>query len=254
MSRFPYRLAVVYFTLFGFATQIAGGVFILPNAALPALGPMWPMRGITEWIAEHVFGAFPPFAYQGNSGDTIFHWVQTAWLLALSVVVAAAWSALDRRRGSDATLRTWFRLFARLALAAQMFYYGMAKVIPTQFPPPSLVTLVEPTGHLSLTSMLWTFIGSSTPYQMFTGYAELIAGLLLLTPQTTALGALIALADMVQVLVLNMSYDIGLKQVSLHLVLLSLFVLAPDLRRIADVLVRGRAAGPSTDPPLFRTA
>ena len=50
----------------------------------------------------------------------------------------------------------------------------MAKVIPAQFPPPSLVTLVEPVGQLSRTDLLWTFIGSSTAYQMFTGWTEVI--------------------------------------------------------------------------------
>jgi len=51
---------------------------------------------------------------------------------------------LERERLSYEALDEWFRLFLRFALAAQMFYFGMAKVIPTQFPPPSLVTLVEP--------------------------------------------------------------------------------------------------------------
>ena len=58
-------------------------------------------------------------------------------------------------------------------MAAQMFYYGMAKIIPTQFPPPSLVTLVESVGNLSLSDLLWTWVGASTPYQVFTGCAEM---------------------------------------------------------------------------------
>jgi hypothetical protein len=135
-----------------------------------------------------------------------------------------------------------------------MFYYGFAKIIPTQFQAPSLVTLVQPVGTLGLADMLWTFIGASLPYQVFTGIAELAAGVLLLLPQTTPLGALIALADMIQVFILNMTYDFGLKQISFHLILLSLFLLAPDLKRIANVLVFDRAAEPSSEKPLFRTA
>jgi uncharacterized membrane protein YphA (DoxX/SURF4 family) len=141
-----------------------------------------------------------------------------------------------------------------LALAAQMFYYGTAKIIPTQFPPPALVTLVQPVGDLSLTDLLWVFIGASTPYQIFTGWAEMLAGLLLIVPQTTTLGALVALADMVQVFVLNMTYDFGLKQISFHLILISLFLLAPEFRRLLAVLVLNRAADPSTQPALFTSA
>jgi uncharacterized membrane protein YphA (DoxX/SURF4 family) len=252
-TRVAFRFCVLYLALYTLAGQIFGGVFPYPGF-VPALGTRWPLREITLWVAEHVFGGTPPFAYAGTSGDTFFHWVQTALLLAAAIVGTALWSAIDARRVHYERLRTWFRLYLRFALAAQMFYYGMAKVIPTQFPPPALVTLVRPVGDLSLTDLLWVFVGASTPYQMFAGWAEMLAGLLLVVPQTTTLGALAALADMVQVFVLNMTYDFGLKQISFHLILISLLLLAPDLRRLANVLVLNRAAEPSAQPPLFRTA
>ena len=254
MRLIAFRFAVVYFGLYACATQIAGGVLLIPGIQVPALGTTWPMRDITLWIAEHVFGATPPLLYTGNSGDTLFHWVQTTWLLVCAVAVTAAWTVLDRRRTNYPTLRPWFRLLVRFALAAQMFYYGMAKVVPSQFPPPSLVTLVEPIGYLSPSDLLWAFIGSSTAYQVFTGMAEVAAGILLIVPRTATLGALIALIDMIQVFMLNMTYDFGLKQISLHLILMSLFLLAPDLRRLVNVLLLDRPAGPPSHPPLFRAA
>jgi hypothetical protein len=252
-TRLAFRFCFVYFGLYSLATQIFGGVFLFPNFSFPALGTIWPMRQITLWCAEHIFRVTSPLLYTGNSGDTVFHWVQTSWLLVLAGIVTAAWSWLDRARHDYATLHKWFRLFMRFGLAAQMFYYGMAKIIPTQFPRPSLVTLVEPVGNFSLSDLLWTFIGASTPYQIVTGCAEMLAGLLLLTPRTTTLGALIALMDMLQVFVLNMTYDFGLKQMSFHLILMSLFLLAPELRRLANVLLLDRPAGPSAQPQLFAT-
>jgi uncharacterized membrane protein YphA (DoxX/SURF4 family) len=252
-TRVAFRICFVYFGLYALATQVAGGVFLLPGVQTPALGTAWPMREITLWLAEHVFGATPPLVYTGNSGDTVFHWVQTAWLLIVAMAGTALWTAADRSRAEYVTLHKWFRLFVRFALAAQMFYYGMAKVVPSQFPPPSLVTLLQPIGSMSPSDLLWVFIGSSTAYQVFTGCAEVAAGLLLLTPATTTLGALIALIDMIQVFVLNMTYDFGLKQISLHLMLMSLVLLAPELRRMANVLVLNRPAGPSTQAPLFRS-
>lgn len=254
MRLIAFRFAVVYFGLYAFATQIAGGVLLIPGIQVPALGTTWPMRDITLWIAEHVFGATPPLLYTGNSGDTLFHWVQTTWLLVCAVAVTAAWTVIDRRRTNYPTLRPWFRLLIRFAVAAQMFYYGMAKVVPSQFPPPSLVTLVEPIGYLSPSDLLWAFMGSSTAYQVFTGMAEVAAGILLIVPRTATLGALIALVDMIQVFMLNMTYDFGLKQISLHLILMSLFLLAPDLRRLVNVLLLDRPAGPPSHPPLFPAA
>jgi hypothetical protein len=248
-----FRFCFVYLGLYSLATQIAGGVFLLPTTYVPALGTIWPMREITTWIAVRVFGVTPPLVYTGNSGDTLFHWVQTSWLLAAALLVTAIWSAIERDRREYITLNTWFRFFLRFALAAQMFYYGMAKVIPAQFPPPSLVTLVEPIGYLSLSDLLWAFIGASTPYQVFIGCAELAAGLLLIIPATATLGALLAAVDMIQVFALNMAYDFGLKQISFHLVVIALFLLAPELQRIAAVLA-GRAAAASTQRPLLATA
>ena len=253
LTHLAFRFCFVYFGLYCFTTPIVGGLILFPNFSFPSLGSQWPMRHVTLWLATALFGVTTPLVYTGNSGDTTFHWIQTFWLIVLAAVATAIWSRLDRRGARDVTLHKWFRVFVRFGLAGQMFYYGLAKVIPTQFPAPSLVTLVEPVGNLSRTDLLWTFIGASTSYQVFTGCAEVLAGLLLAVPRTTLLGALLCLADMVQVFTLNMTYDFGLKQISFHLMLMSLFLLAPDIPRLAAVLVSDRGASPSSRVPLFRT-
>jgi hypothetical protein len=91
---------------------------------------------------------------------------------------------------------------------------------------------------MPLSTLLWVFMGASTPYQVFAGCAEIAAGVLLVSPRTAALGALFALADMIQVFALNMAYDVGLKQLSFHFIVMALLVLAPDLRRLAIALMR----------------
>jgi hypothetical protein len=248
-----FRFCVVYFALYSFATQIIGGLVLFPGFAFPSLGTRWPMRDVTLWLATHLFHVTGPLVYSGNSGDTAFHWIQTCWLLVVAVVLTTIWTVVDRGRPRSEKLETWFRLFVRFALAAQMFYFGMAKVIPTQFPAPSLVTLVEPVGNLSRTDMQWTAIGSSVGYQMFTGWAEAVAGALLIVPSTATLGAALALADMVQVFVLNMTYDIGLKLITLHLIAFALYLLAPHLRGLAQMLVLNRPVAASSQAPLFNS-
>ena len=234
------RFCFVYFALWCAATQVLGGLLLTPFGGMPALGPLWPMRPLTEWIGAHLFGVDARFA-AGNSGDTLFYWVQTFWILCLAAVVAGIWSLVDANRKSQAPnpkTQIWFRIFIRFALASQMFYFGLAKIVPTQFLPPALTTLVQPIGNMPLSTLLWVFMGSSTPYQLFTGFAEIAAGVLLVSPRTAPLGALIALADMIQVFALNMAYDIGLKQLSFHFMVMALLVLAPDLRRLVAAVVR----------------
>jgi len=231
------RFCFVYFTLWCAATQVLGGLVLTPFGGLPPLGPSWPMRPVTEWIGAQVFGVDARFS-PGTSGDTLFYWVQTLWMLCVSAIAAGVWSWFERGRPDRPTLGGWFRVFIRFALAAQMFYFGLAKIIPTQFMPPALTTLVQPIGNMPLSTLLWVFMGASVPYQVFTGWAEVAAGLLLISPRTAPLGALVALLDMIQVFALNMAYDIGLKQLSFHFIVMALLVLAPDVRRVMTALVR----------------
>jgi hypothetical protein len=120
-------------------------------------------------------------------------------------------------------------------------------------PAPGLTRLLEPFGHFSPMGVLWYSVGASRPYEMFAGCAELAGGILLFMPQTAMLGALICLADSIQIFTLNMTYDVPVKLFSFHLIVLSLFLLAPDARRLLNLLLLNRSAQPSTMIPLGRT-
>jgi uncharacterized membrane protein YphA (DoxX/SURF4 family) len=253
-ARALFRFCFIYLGLFSLATQVTGS--LLPIFSFRGFGPLWPMRDITLWVAANVFSVTPGT----NSidpkigGETALYWIQAFWIFALAVVAATAWSVLDHKRQNYGALYQGFRVFVRLCLAAQMLEYGITKIIPNQFEAPSLNTLVTPVGDLSLNSLLWTSIGAAPPYQIFTGFAELLAGVLLLIPRTALLGALLCLVDLAQVMSLNMAYDIGLKLTTFHLILLTLFLLAPDLRRLLDVFVFNRATEASREPATSRFA
>jgi hypothetical protein len=247
-----FRFSFLYLGLFCLASQIAGSLFLLPFGSFRGLGTTWPMVEITQWLTPRLFGITNPLVFGRYSGETLFFWIQTFWILVVSILGTITWSVLDRGRKNYSTLHKWFRLFVRFALAASMFEYGMTKVIPVQFARPTLNTLVTPVGNQSLSNLLWTSIGAAPLYEMFTGWAEMLAGILLLTPRTTTLGTLICLADMTQVFVLNMTYDIGVKQISFHLILLSLFLLAPEFQRLMEFFFYpDRPAGPSRQLQLF---
>jgi len=251
-----FRLSFIYLSLYALATQILGSLILIPGVSFRGFGLLSPMRDITNWVGSHVFHIASPLVFAGNSRDSAFYWVQTFWLLILAIVAAAAWSWFDRSRPNYDTLNNWFRLIVRFALAAQMFEYGMTKLIPVQFPAPSLTTLVTPVGNISLQGLLWATIGSSRSYEIATGCAELLAGILLIIPHTAMLGALICLADMLQVFLLNISYDIGVKLISFHIILLTLMWLAPEIRRLADFFLFNRTPAPRKEIPLWsrRTA
>jgi uncharacterized membrane protein YphA (DoxX/SURF4 family) len=252
--RIVFRFCFAYFTLFGLSNQILGGLFIIPKVNIPDLASLWPLRHITFWTARHIFHVKYDLVYTGSgSGDKTFDWVLAFCLLMIASVITVVWSILDRHRPNYVTFHKWFRLALRFMLASEMFLYGVVKIIPLQMPFPYLTRLLEPYGNFSPMAVLWSSIGASRSYEIFAGCAETLGGILLLTPRTTTLGALICLADMIQVFMLNMTYDVPVKLFSFHLILFSLFLLAPDARRMINFFFTSRAAAPSRRPALFRS-
>jgi len=253
-NRVVFRFCFVYFGLYCIFTQVFGGLISIPKMESIDLSSLWPMRQITFWTAAHIFHAKLPLVYSGSgSGDKTFDWALTFCLLVIAILATAIWSALDRRRENYVALNKWFRVFIRFSLASQLVGYGMDKAIPLQMPFPYLTRLIEPFGNFSPMGVLWSSIGASPAYEMFAGCAELLGGILLIVPRTAMLGALICLADMTQVFILNMTYDVPVKLFSFHLLLMALFLLAPEFQRLTDFFFRGRTVMPSTQPQLFQT-
>jgi hypothetical protein len=253
-TRVAFRFCFVYFGMYCLLTQISTALVPLPNFDIPDPSTFWPMRPMVIWTASHILHISQPLIYADTgSGDRTYDWVLLFCLLVIAILATIVWSILDRRRNDYLALYKWFRLGIRICLAGQMFGYGFAKAVPLQMPFPFLTRLVEPYGNFSPMGVLWASIGASPAYEIFVGFAEILGGLLLIVPRTTTLGALVCLADMTQVFMLNMTYDVPVKLLSFHLILLSLFLLAPDLQRLANVFFLNRPVAPSNEYPLFNT-
>src|SRR5258708_30956254 len=98
VTRIVFRFSFVYLGLFSLATQISGSLFLFPDVSFRGFGTLSPMRDITFWLAAHVFHVTEPLVYGRNSGETMFFWVQTFWILIAAILAAAIWTWADRRR------------------------------------------------------------------------------------------------------------------------------------------------------------
>jgi hypothetical protein len=87
-------------------------------------------------------------------------------------------------------------------------------------------------------------MGYATKYQVFTGIVETVAGILMLFRHTATFGTLIALATFANVFMINIGYDIEVKLISLHLVIICLVLLAFEYKRIIGFVIMN-----STVPP-----
>ena len=66
------------------------------------------------------------------------------------------------------------------------------------------------------------------------------------------LGALMSIGVLSNVVALNFSYDVPVKLFSSHLLAMAVFVILPDVRRLADFFILNRATERVSEQPLFR--
>jgi len=253
-TRIAFRFAFVYFLLYNqfFPFEL---LTFPPFLQLSGIyNSLW--SETVQWVSRHVLHLSHDFGMDylnsaTGSKDTTFIYVQVLCYLVIAAVATVIWSLLDRGRSNYDWLFKWFLTYMRLALAAVMIPYGVAKLFPWQFPAPTLSRLLQTYGDSSPMGLLWTFMGASRSYSFFGGAAEVLAGMLLVVPRLATLGALICAGVMSNVLMLNLGYDVPVKSGSIHLIVMAAIIVAPDLRRLTRFFVLNRRVDPAPTRPLF---
>jgi len=129
---------------------------------------------------------------------------------------------------------------------------GIARLIPVQMPPPVPFDFVRRFGELTPMELVWTFVGASPVFQSLTGLAGLAGGVLLLFPRTTLLGAVICAANLLMAIAMSLCYDMPFTAYLSFLLLLAVLLIAPDLRRLANLFLLDRAVEPAEEPATAR--
>jgi hypothetical protein len=240
-TRFAFRFCFIYFLL-----------YLLPRPFMGDPLPRFPLvnrplynswRTLLSLVSEHALGwssADGNFNLH-NAGDAPTDYVRVLCCATIAVCAAIIWSLLLRRSPRDHhRLHALLRFYLRVVLGIAMLGYGLVKVFGTQFAG-SPIRLFRPLGQMEPMQLLWNFMWASGQYQFITGIVEVIGGLLLFFRRTTLLGTLVVIGSMANVVALNLSYDVGVKLWSIHLLLIAVFLLAPDATRLAAVLFAPRA-------------
>jgi hypothetical protein len=230
MGRFAFRLGFAYALIFIF----------VPSS-------VW--RGLVPQLAAGL--GIELSHWPNGSGDTTFNYVQLGASVALAVLAALVWSIADRKREAYDELLAWTRVGLRLYLAFMMFGYGFSKLFRVQFDEPSLETLVQPIGDASPMGVVWLLMGLSPVYEVIAGLLELTAALLLCWRRTAAVGALLACVVMGNVVLLNYCFDVPVKLLSTHLLLMAVVVASFDARPLFSLLILRQVTEPAPTRPLF---
>ncbi|WP_146052706.1 hypothetical protein [Aquimarina sp. I32.4] len=193
---------------------------------------------IIPWIGKHILQLnYEITVFTNGSGDTTYDYVLVLFFVVLAIIATIVWSIFDRNERSYEKLNYWFLVLLRYYVGYIMLSYGMAKVIPLQFREPSFFRLLEPYGDSSPMGLVWTFIGASKAYTIFSGLAEVVGGILLFHRKTVVLGGMILIPVLANVVLINFCYDVPVKLYSSELFLMMLIVMAPHSQRLLNVIL-----------------
>ncbi|MDH7447856.1 DoxX family protein [Aquimarina sp. 2201CG14-23] len=236
LTKIGFRFSFIYFFFI---------IFFQNNGAYPYFDyitekPIELLQKIAIWFGEQVIGI--PYKINtgpNGSGDTTYDYLVIFIGFIVALLVTLIWSVLDRNRPNYKKLYYWLTTALRYYVGLMLINYGLAKVIQLQFPAPSFYRLMEPYGESSPMGLAWTFLGFSEGYNMFMGIAEVLAGLLLFR-RTLTFGAVITLMTAMNVMAVNYFFDVPVKILSTHLVLMTLFLLSRDIRKVMQFLVTNK--------------
>lgn len=198
-----------------------------------------------KWIGKNILGISYSYNTSGfGSGDHTFAYVTLFMNVTLCLLISFLWILLDKKRKNYNKSLYWLIVVLRIFLISSMFSYGLAKVIQSQFPYPSLTRMLEPLGNFSPMGLAWTYLGYSKGYNLFMGIMEISGGLLLIPRRTSTLGAFITMGVMMHVVVMNFTYDIPVKLFSTHLLLMAFFIFSTDIKRFINIFIKNTPTEP----------
>jgi hypothetical protein len=196
-----------------------------------------------NWFGDRLFGS------------TLLGYANWIITLLISVVAGVLWTAIVRWRKTERAeyrnLYYWLRVIVRYRAGIGIIGFGFTKLLPVQMPYPGLGLLNTNFGDLTAQKIFWLSVGIVPWYQVFAGVVEVLAGTLLFFRRTTTLGAILLIGALGDIVYVNFAYDGGVHVYSSYFVLLAAFLLADDLPRLYNLLIRERETQPHTYYPAF---
>jgi hypothetical protein len=196
----------------------------------------WPLTAfqrLGRWTIINVLGLPEHFVPSIWASNNLTNYAAAAAAAMLAAIGSIAWVLLDRRPRTYSRLFAWLHTVVRYLLAAEMLFYGWDKVLPGQFGRMTYGAgtdyLVHQVGQLSPRDLMWAFMEASRTYQVFAGALEMTSGALLLARASVPVGAALAIASLVNVLMLDIGYDVAVKFFAGQLLLMAVLVVAPYL-------------------------
>lgn len=193
---------------------------------------------LTGWVMNALFGIETPRI--DFSSDSVSMLVLIGFLLILSAVIML----LIERKYIDKVL-CFSKEPVALYLAVILMKYGFDKVFKAQFYLPEPNILLSRFGNMDRDILFWSTMGTSRSYSIWSGGVELLAALLILVPRTRIMGLLVSAGVFMNILAINIGFDISVKLFSLILLLMTVYTLKDDWIPLFRFLVLKKEVKPN---------
>ncbi len=210
-------------------------------------------KEITIWFGESFLNWEFDREKLYNGFDSKYDYSRFLLITILSFLGSFFWYFIDYKFKFEYNLKiqTLLRTILRYHVGLTLIIYGFSKVFMLQFGEMNINTMENSIGDHNAMRFLWVFMSYSKFYTMTTGWIEVIGGFLLLFRKTTFLGSIILFIAMVNVVLLDIGYDVRVKMFAIHLLLMNLILLGNNLKGLLNFIVFNKPTSANIEHSLF---
>lgn len=211
-------------------------------------------ENITICFGEYFFGWEFDKTQLLKGFDSKYDYSRFALIAILGTICTLIWIVIDSKNKVEynSKLKILTRTILRYHVGLTLIIYGLAKILMLQFGEMDLDKLESRLGSTNGMGYLWNFMSYSKFYTISTGWIEFIGGIFLLHRKTSLLGTIILFISMINVVLIDIGYDVSVKMFAIHLLIMTFLLLTHDIKRISNFLFN-KTAQPSIDETLFST-
>lgn len=171
-------------------------------------------------------------------------------ILLISLALTVSWTSPKQYAITLTKKQYVIQLIIRCFLSYIMFTYGISKLFGNQFF--SLQhTLDTPLGQLSGIELTWRFFGYSASYGAFIASAQIIGAILLWFKRTTTFATIILLPVISNIVFVNYSHHIPVKEDAIIYLLMCIYLLLADYDRLKALFITNQKIDSRTYESLF---
>ncbi|MEC7770123.1 MAG: hypothetical protein VX798_03010 [Bacteroidota bacterium] len=217
----------IYFFLYTFPFPFYYLPFGIGQKLSSIVNDFW--SNIVFYFSDSFLGN-PIEKVRNGSGDTSYDYAEFYIQLSISFLISILIIYFGRIRFFLVKNRMYFFYYLRFYLGFILMGYALSKVFYLQFWEPTLSDLIKPYGESSRMGVLWRFMGLSEGYSIFAGLLQFFSGFLLLFERTYKIGVVGSFGVLLNIVALNIFFDVPVKLFSLHLLIASLILIIKDYK------------------------